>query len=650
MFLRYTLTPLNYSGKVSFRTGIDGAIVNGGVERYKSLNQKHLMPLKEDAEAATQSLVVITTQSGIRLAMKAAYSLFDNGKQQELVLDQEIMPAAVSGIVTFDVLEGHTYSLVKKVALYSSKSDDVTEPEIEAGKAVASADDFDTALAKSAQAWARIWENIDIRLEGDRLTQKLLRFNLYHLMVSMSPHNENLDASITARGLHGEAYRGHIFWDELFILPYYCMTYPEVARSMLMYRYRRLDKAREYAAAHQYKGAMFPWQSGSDGREETQVIHLNPLSGSWDPDHSCLQRHVSLAIAYNVWQYYQITGDLAFMKQQGAEMFLEIARFWVSKAVWNALEGRYDIPEVMGPDEFHEQYPGAEQGGISNNAYTNIMVSWMLNLVPGLLDSLGEDRVTLRNKILLDEAELQQWATIAAKLKLDISADGIIAQYQGYFGLKELDWDYYRNKYGNVYRMDRILKSEGLSPDEFKVAKQADTLMTFYNLEKAEVDKILAGLSYQLPEDYLQKNLDYYLARTSHGSTLSRLVHARLASMAGLPDLSRQFFADALASDYVDIQGGTTGEGIHAGVMGGAILVFLTTFAGIRFTDGKLCLDSALQSQWTGIFFRLHYQGITYNINMGSTGLRVMADKDCALIVRGTVFKIRANSETHLSI
>src|SRR6056297_3042947 len=163
---------------------------------------------------------------------------------------------------------------------------------------------YDSMRDESMAEWEKLWKEMDVEVDGDRFSQKLLRLHMAHLMVSASPHNVNIDAGVTARGLHGEAYRGHIFWDELYILPFYFIHFPDVAKSLLMYRYRRLDKARKYANEYGYEGAMFPWQSGSSGREETQTLHLNPVSGKWGPDHSMLQRHVSLAIAFNVWQYY----------------------------------------------------------------------------------------------------------------------------------------------------------------------------------------------------------------------------------------------------------------------------------------------------------------------------------------------------------
>jgi trehalose/maltose hydrolase-like predicted phosphorylase len=462
---------------------------------------------------------------------------------------------------------------------------------------------FDVLADESKRAWAEIWDKIDVRIAGDRLAQKLLRMHLYHLIVSFSPHNQSIDAGITARGLHGEAYRGHIFWDELFILPFYAMHFPEAAKAMLMYRYRRLDKARAYAKENGYSGAVFPWQSGSDGREETQVLHLNPVSGKWGDDYSSLQRHVSLAVAYNIWEYFIITGDKDFICNYGAEMFLEICRFWAGKASLDEKTGRYSIDKVMGPDEFHEAYAGAREGGLKDNTYTNIMVAWAMGKADSLLSVLSEDgRQQLVAKLSLSEDEISRWQQISEKLHI-VLQDNILAQYDGYFDLDELDWDYYRQKYGNVYRMDRLLKAEGKSADRFKVAKQADTLQTFYNLPEKEVTGILNTLGYQLKTGYLKENLQYYLKRTSHGSTLSRVVHSQLANMIGDKDLSWELYFGALTSDFDDIQGGTTGEGIHAGVMAGTVLVALHAYAGLDVRDGIVKINPQLPAHWREMSF-----------------------------------------------
>src|SRR5699024_2802215 len=311
----------------------------------------------------------------------------------------------------------------------------------------------------------------------------------------------------------------HIFWDELFIFPFYILHFPETAKSLLMYRYRRLETAKEDAQKAGYEGAMFPWQSGLDGSEQSQELHLNPINGTWKEDNSRLQRHVSLAIAYNIWQYWHNTQDTTFMQDYGLEMLLEIAHFWQSATVLNNTSERYDIDRVMGPDEFHESYPNSEKGGLKNNAYTNMMVVWLFEEIENLKNQFAPETFkTVQEKTEVSDELLETMALIKHQLELEINEDGIIDQFEGYIDLKDLDWDHYRKEYGNIYRMDRILNAEGKSADAYKVSKQADSLMIFYNFGKDQVDTILDDLNYQLPEDYVTSNLHYYLARTSHGS------------------------------------------------------------------------------------------------------------------------------------
>ena len=229
------------------------------------------------------------------------------------------------------------------------------------------------------------------------------------------------------------------------------------------------------------EGAMFPWQSGSEGTEETQRVHLNPLSGRWEPDLSRNQRHVSAAIFYNVWRYFQATEDLPFLRDYGAEMMLEIARFWGSIAHFNPGRGRYEIHGVMGPDEFHEKYPGAAEGGLRNNAYTNVMVAWLCGLACEVLSLLPGSRAdALRARLEISAEELHLWEDMSRRMFVPFHDDGIISQFEGYDELEELDWDRYRERYGNIQRLDRILRAEGDDPDRYKISKQADAVMLFY--------------------------------------------------------------------------------------------------------------------------------------------------------------------------
>ncbi len=649
--LKYVITPLNFSGEITIKSGIDADIINDGVARYRALNQKHIQHLAHGSDKDTIWLEAETTQSKIRIAQVMKHRI--NG---DVLMDATIEEhdKAIYVVHKQNIAEGSRLKLEKTVAIYTSKTDDSKTPLDDARKAIADCMDYFSLLAASSEAWEGIWQKADIKVEGDRKSQRLLRLHAYHILVSASPNNEHIDASITARGLHGEAYRGHIFWDELFILPFYDIHFKEAARSILMYRYRRLDKAREYAKEHNYTGAMFPWQSGSDGREETQIVHLNPLTGKWGDDYSSLQRHVGLAIALNIIEYFHITEDTDFLSKYGMEMLLEISRFWACKAYKNK-EGRYSIKNVMGPDEFHEHLPGSDEGGLKDNAYTNLMVAWLFEQSIGLLKKLSsEDKEKLFAKIQFKDEEINKWDEIRHKLSLIIDEDGIIAQFDGYFDLEELDWDYFRNKYGNIYRMDRLLKAEGKSADSYKVAKQADTLMTFYNLDQDTVTDLLEQMGYKMPENYLMKNLVYYLERTSHGSTLSRVVHAKLASMTGDEELSWKLYSQALESDFVDIQGGTTAEGIHAGVMAGTLMIALNTFAGIDLRRGHLQINPKLPKAWKAMSFKLNFKGREYQIRIDTKQikLKLIADHNTTslLYVNGKEHQLNGEDESCIDL
>ena len=638
----YEFTPLNFSGKIEFRLGIDGDIENKGVNRYNSLNQKHIASVYNEINDNKLQLTALTSQSKIAVSQTIRHQASVLGKENNLAYKSAIEDKAVYAYYSTKLKEQETIKIEKVLSIYSSATKE--EAQALSRENLESMSSFDVLFQESKNKWEEIWKEIDIQVDGDRLSQKLLRLHSYHMMLSASEFNVNIDASVTARGLHGEAYRGHIFWDELFILPFYNIHYPEVSKSLLMYRYRRLNEARKYAKEHGYRGAMFPWQSGSNGREETQTVHLNPLTGKWGEDISSYQRHVSLAIAYNIYQYLLASNDMEFFEEYGAEMYLDICRFWASKAKRNPETGKFSIDQVMGPDEFHEKYAESDKGGVKDNAYTNIMVAWMLGKVKELTSKMGcvaEENVLL--KLQIPYQEMLRWNDIAANLNIEISDDGIIAQFAGYFDLKELDWDYYKEKYKNIYRMDRLLKAEGKSADDYKVAKQADTLMTFFNLEKQEVDEIFKKLNYQLPEDYLEKNLEYYLARTSHGSSLSRVVHGQLANIINNENLSWELYQEALGSDYIDIQGGTTGEGIHTGVMASTIMVSLTNYAGLNLHQEILQVNPQLPKHWNQMSFHTRFRGVKYHFIITKDEIHITTDKDTLLKVKGNDVSLLAD-------
>ncbi len=627
--LRCTIVPENYNGRITVRSGIDGRIINAGVERYKQLNSKHLEPVSIGCFGKDGVFLQMqTNQSKVEMTEAVRTLVFHEGKRVEPKMN--VLTHGRDKILkefTIDVAQGKRYTVEKVMSLYTSRDQGVVDNCAMAQEMVSKIEDFDGLYQPHAARWKALWKKFDIEIDGDDFCQLALRLHAFHLLQVASTYNEEIDAGLPARGLHGEAYRGHIFWDELYVFPFYNLRAPEITRALLMYRYRRLNAAKQYAKENGYKGAMYPWQSASAGNETTQVVHLNPLSGKWGEDYSCLQRHVSIAVAYNVWTYYYTSGDKDFLDRYGAEMILEIAYFWSRLSKFDEKEKRYYIEDVMGPDEFHEKYPGAEKGGIKSNAYTNILVVWILGKALFLLDSMSEEeRQALLLKIDVNPAEVERWRDISKKMTIPMGKDGIIHQFEGYMNLKELNWEEYRSKYDNIHRIDRILKAEGLSPDDYKVAKQADTLMTFYLLNDGEIEKIFNELGYSFDKDMFRKNYDYYVQRTSHGSTLSRVVHSYLAKRIGYEDLAMDHFLSALRSDIYDTQGGTTQEGIHCGVMGGTLDLVMRCFAGLSIQDDSISIDPKLPDQWTRMKFHVRYRDIWFRIEITNEKVTVRAD------------------------
>jgi alpha,alpha-trehalase len=516
--------------------------------------------------------------------------------------------------------EGGEARVEKVVALFTSRDKACSECGLEAAKSARRAGDFDDLLQTHILSWQHLWERfeMDFELEEGRndYAGMLRHLNIFHLLQTSSMHTINLDAGVPSRGWHGEAYRGHIFWDELFIFPFLNLRMPEITRSLLMYRYRRLPEARAAAREAGFRGAMYPWQSGSNGREESQQVHLNPRSGRWVPDHSRLQRHVNAAIAYNICQYYEATGDLEFMSFYGARILLEIARFWASIATYNDGLDRFEILGVMGPDEYHDGFPGSEKPGLDNNAYTNVMAVWVLVEALKVLDLLpAERREELVKELGLQTGEVEHWKQVSRKMRIVFHGDGIISQFEGYDRLKEFDWEAYRRKYGDIQRLDRILESEEDSTNRYKLSKQADVLMLFYLFSAEELVRLFERLGYRFDPGSIPKNIEYYLKRTSHGSTLSRVVHSWVLARS---DRARSWdlCMRALESDLTDIQGGTTPEGIHLGAMAGSVNILQECYTGLEPRDDVLWFNPCLPEALNRLRMEIRYHGFCLEVEV----------------------------------
>jgi trehalose/maltose hydrolase-like predicted phosphorylase len=607
--IEWTLVPENWSGRVEVVTAIDGRVSNAGVARYRQLEGRHLNPVTpRTLGPEVVALKAETRQSNLYISQAARTRVFRGDRLVQVERRLYQMEDYIQQVLAFDVRQDEPIRVEKLVTFFTSRDPAVSDTLVKAATSVARHTDFGASFERHAAAWEELWRVCDVRVSGEESVQLLLRLHIAHVLQVCSRNTADLDAGLPARGLNGEAYRGHVFWDELYAFPFFNVRLPEVTRGLLMYRYRRVGEARAAAREEGFRGAMFPWQSGSEGTEETQRVHLNPVSGRWEPDLSRNQRHVNAAIFWNIWQYFQTTHDQAFLRDYGAEMMLSITRFWASIAHFNTERERYEIHGVMGPDEFHDKYPDAPRGGLRNNAYTNVTVAWLCGIADKLLALLPASRAEeLRERLGIGDDELAVWRDMSRRMFVPFHDDGIISQFEGYEDLEELDWDAYRAKYGNIQRLDRILRAEGKDPNLYKVTKQADTVMLFFLFRDEELREIFGRLGYAYDAGTIPRNVTYYDRRTSHGSTLSFVTHAGVLAAID-PESSWERFLVALRSDAEDIQGGTTKEGIHMGVMAGTLDLVQRSYAGTYISDGVLCFDPRLPSRLASLSFSMQFR------------------------------------------
>ena len=591
--LETTFTPRGWSGVIRVKVGVDAAVTNTNVPAEAS-SGRHLVQVRfQQPDACTVVCEVQTRQSGIRIATAVRTVL--GGGADVTAGEPEIDGGRYMQQFDVHVEDGQPVTVTKTVAVVTSRDVAISAPRSAALAELARSPEGVSGLLSAHQAaWKRLWDSFAVRIDADRHSQLVLNLHVFHLLQTVSEHTATLDAGVPARGLHGEGYRGHVFWDELFVLPVVGLRLPPVSEALLEYRWRRLDTARAAARAGGLHGALFPWQSGSDGREETPHQLYNVRSGRWMPDNSLHQRHVGLAVAYNAWRHFQTTGDQTWLAARGAELIIEVTRMFASLATFDPSDDRFHIAGVMGPDEYHDGYPGTPGHGVRDNAYTNVLLSWVCERAADSLEALqGHPADDLTNRLQVTPDEVLLWRHLSRRVAVPFHEDGILSQFDGYEDLAELDWKHYRATYNNIGRLDLILEAENDTTNRYKLAKQADALMLIHLLGPEVLLAQLSRLGYPMSAADLGRTVEYYLARTAHGSTLSRVVHA---SVLARTDLARAWtvFREALMADLDDTQGGTTREGIHLGAMAGTADLVVRSFAGLQIDDDVLTFTPRL--------------------------------------------------------
>ncbi|MFO7828719.1 MAG: glycosyl hydrolase family 65 protein [Bacteroidales bacterium] len=631
MGIEWTIIPENWEGEITVRSALDGSVENKGVERYNDLNNEHLDVLDKGKFNENKIyLLSQTKQSKILIAQTSQLSINQEKDKIDTKIKVDNDEKMVWHDAKFNCSKLQPVRIEKIASLFTSKDYAISDPLNEAQQKLSKIDNFHKVYLNHKMVWEQFWNHSNIELETENHSLLFLRLHIFHLYQTISQNSIDYDIGIPSRGWHGEAYRGHIFWDELYIFPFLNLHMPHLARAMLMYRFRRLSRARYAAIENGYRGAMYPWQSGSNGREESQKIHLNPKSGRWIPDYSNIQRHINAAIPYNVWMYYQSTNDMDFLAGYGAEIIFNTALFWLSIAEYNPKRDRYEIRGVMGPDEYHTHYPESDKPGLNNNAYTNFMAVWVIRCALNLFKILDEKIINeLTQKVGFTNKDVEKWKLLIKKMYIPFSNKGIIMQFEGFDKLKDFDWEKYKKEYGDTLRLDRILEKENDSPNNYKACKQADVLMLFYLFSADELAMIFNDLDYDFDPKKIPDNIEYYQKITSHGSTLSRVIFSWVYVRSNR-ELSWSNFKEALLSDFKDVQGGTTPEGIHLGAMAGTIDIIQRCYTGLEIRDDVLWLNPCLPKKLSHLQMHIRYRSHWIKLKITQKKLYLQFEKGWA--------------------
>jgi trehalose/maltose hydrolase-like predicted phosphorylase len=559
-----------------------------------------------------------TRYSGKRIAMSAASWLHIDGAEHP-----PTMPGPFTWSWHWKTRPGQIVCLSRLVAVARGDSPDADPGRLVREKlGVARQLGWRKVVREHEAAWAQRWSRSDVEVEGDPAAEQALRFAVYHLNSAANPADERV--SIGARGLTGEDYHGHVFWDtEIYLLPFYTLTWPEAARALLMYRFRTIDGARAKAAAMGWRGAMYAWESADTGAETTPAQVIDPDGRIVDILCGKQEQHITADVAYAVWQYWQATRDERFLLEAGAEILLETGRFWSSRAQPEA-DGYCHIRGVIGPDEYHEH--------IDDNAFTNVMARWNIRRaldVAALLHERFPDRwASLSSQLGLGDKELAEWRIAADNMATGWNPQtGLFEQFAGFFGLEDIDLAAYA---GRTVPMDVVLGRE--RTQRTNVVKQADVVA------------LIGLLPEEFPDNSAVANFRYYEPLCSHGSSLSGAMHGLVAARLGYSELALHYFQQAVAIDLSDTHTAIAG-GLHMAALGGTWMTAVFGFAGLLLQNDGIALNPKLPASWRSLCFRVEWRGRRLKIRIDGSDYVLRATLEAGepttLLVNGRQHEVR---------
>ncbi|MNM77663.1 Maltose phosphorylase [compost metagenome] len=603
---RITLTPLNFSGMVQMRTGLNLAVIHEDQQRYywKQLKQGEA---SVSSGAGISGILGETVNTGNRLfsgfRVDTSDAVSNQLVQEENYIGRELILSLQQG--KRSVLDKLVINVAEKDP--ATRSDDLWQRGIELATRHAQSG-YDAVAAEQRAYWSQVWAESDIAIEGDPENQQGIRFCIFQLYQTY--HGDNPGFNIGAKGLTGEAYRGLAFWDtESYCLPFYIFNNPKAARSLLEFRYQSLPEALKRAKELDCEGAFYPIAT-IDGTESCDL---------WQ--HSNLQLHVGTAVAYGLRHYVNITGDRAFLFEKGAEMLVQISRFYATRGQWGQQSGKYGYFGVMGPDEF--------QLMVNNNCYLNLMAKKLFEYTLEVLGTMRDEASAaydeLAARLGLTGEEQEDWRNKAQHMKIPKDErTGIFEEHDGFFDLPHLDIHaipvtefplYSHWSYDRLYRYDMI--------------KQPDVLMFMF----------LYNSEYSLEEK--RANYDYYESRCIHESSLSPSIHSILAAEIGRSEEAYKFFEFATRLD-LDNYNRNTREGLHTTSIAAAWMNIVYGFGGMRSDGDRLALNPSIPERWKSYRFMITYQGVKLlvEVDQNQASIRGMSGGVVEISVYGNLVNV----------
>ncbi len=603
--IRYSITPLNFDGMLQVTSYIDGDIKN----QDANYDEKFWDEINASVEGNSAYLTLKTKKTGFQVCTGMQFDIHQDGKPLQLTITPEVKEKYVGGSTTISIKRDQETVIYKYAANLSSENHPVAalanNCEIAVSKAAVKG--FDIMLAEQAEAWALKWKESDIIIEGDPAAQQGIRFNIFQLNQTYTGEDARLN--IGPKGFTGEKYGGSTYWDtEAYCIPFYLATADQqVARNLLIYRYKQLGKAIENAAKLGFSNgaALYPMvtMNGEECHNEWEITFE--------------EIHRNAAIAFAIFNYIRYTGDEGYLAEYGLEVLIGIARFWAQRVNWSDARSQYVMLGVTGPNEY--------ENNVNNNWYTSTMAAWCLQYAIDAslhVKNTAPDRYkAILQQTSLDAAkETDKWQHVIDNMYYPADEQlGIFLQQDGYLDKEQIlvkDLDPAQRPLNQKWSWDRILRSCYI--------KQADVLQGLYFLED------------RYDMDTLRRNFDFYEPRTVHESSLSPCVHAILAAKLGDEQRAHEFYLRTSRLDLDDYNNDTE-DGLHITSMAGTWMSVVEGFAGMRVREGQLQFTPFLPGKWQSFAFNIRFRGKVLKIKVSKQGVNIEngSTEDITVLIYG---------------